>query len=57
MELHSWKFAKRLTLKRFFLNVKGLFDTSVVSLTKKEYGSVVHSLQILMKSSVLISDE
>ena len=31
-------------LKRFFLNVKGLFDVPVVSLTKKEYGSAVYSL-------------
>ena len=31
-------------LKRFFLNLKGLSDESVVSLTKKEYGSAVHSL-------------
>ena len=44
-------------LKRFFLNLKGLFDASVVSLTKNEYGSAVHSLQILVKSLVLMSDE
>ena len=44
-------------LKRFFLNLKGLFDGSVVSLTKNEYGSVVHSLLILVKSLVLMSDE
>ena len=44
-------------LKRFFLNLKGLSDASVVSLTKKEYGLAVHSLWILMKSLVLISDE
>ena len=31
-------------LKRFFLNLKGLFDVSVVSLTKKEYVSAVHFL-------------
>ena len=31
-------------LERFFLNLKGLFDASVVSLTKKEYGSAVHFL-------------
>ena len=31
-------------LKIFFLYVKGLFDASVVSLTKKEYGSAAHSL-------------
>ena len=42
-------------LKRFFLNHKGLFDASVVSLTKHEYGSTVHFLQILMKSVGLIS--
>ena len=30
--------------KRFFLNLRGLFDASVVSLTKKEYGSAVHSV-------------
>ena len=29
-------------LKRFFLNLKGLSDASVVSLTKNEYGSAVH---------------
>ena len=44
-------------LKRFVLNLKGLSDASVVSLTKKEYVSAVHFLWILMKSSVLISDE
>ena len=44
-------------LQRFFLNLKGLFDANVVSLTKKEHGSAVHSLWILMESSVLISDE
>ena len=31
-------------LKRFFLNLRRLFDASVVSLTKKEYGTAVHSL-------------
>ena len=30
--------------KRFFLNFTGLSDASVVSLTKKEYGSAVHFL-------------
>ena len=30
--------------KRFFLNVKGLSDGKAVSLTKKEYDSVVHFL-------------
>ena len=28
--------------KRFFLNLKGSSDGNVVSLTKKEYGSLVH---------------
>ena len=44
-------------LKIFFLNLKGLSDTSVASITKKEYGSAVHFLCILMKSLVLMSDE
>ena len=44
-------------LKRFFLNLKGLSDASVASLTKKEYGSTEHFLCILMKSLLLISDE
>ena len=44
-------------LKRFFLNLKGFLDVSVVSLTKKEYGSAVHFLYILAKSLVLMSDE
>ena len=44
-------------LKIFFLNRKGLFDASIVSLTKKEYGSAVHFLYILVKSLVLMSDE
>ena len=44
-------------LKFFFLNLKGLSDACVVSLTKKEYGSAVHFLWILMKFLVLISDE
>ena len=44
-------------LKRFFLNLKGLSDTSVASLTKSEYGSAVYFLWILMKSVVLISHE
>ena len=30
--------------KRFFLNFKGLSDGKVVSLTKKEYGSLVYFL-------------
>ena len=44
-------------LKRLFLNLKGLSDAGVASLTKKEYGSAVHFLWILMKSLELISDE
>ena len=44
-------------LKRFFLNLKGLFDATVVSLTKNENGSVVHFLDILAKSLVLMCDE
>ena len=44
-------------LKTFFLNLKGLSDASVASLTKKEYGLAVHFLYILMKSLALISDE
>ena len=43
--------------KRFHLNLKGLSDVSVVSLTKKDYGSAVYFLKILMKSLELISDE
>ena len=30
--------------KRFFLNLKGSFDASIVSITKKEYGSSVYFL-------------
>ena len=30
--------------KRFFLNLRGLSDGKVVSLTKKEYGSAVYFL-------------
>ena len=33
-----------LYIKNIFLNLKGLSDASVVSLTKKEYGLAVHSL-------------
>ena len=44
-------------LKRFFLNLKGLSDASVASLTKKEYGSAVHFLYILTKSLELMPDE
>ena len=43
--------------KRLFLNLKGLSDESVVSLTKKEYGLAVYIFLILIKSLVLISDE
>ena len=31
-------------LRILYLNLKGLFDASIVSITKKEYGSAVHSL-------------
>ena len=34
-----------------------MFDASVVSLTKNDYGLAVHSLNILVKFLVLISDE
>ena len=44
-------------LKRFFLNLKGLFDGSIVSITKNEYGSAVYFLWLLAKSLVLMSDE
>ena len=50
MELHSIP-------KRFFLNFKRLFGPIVVSLTKKEYGSEVHFLEILIKSLVLMPDK
>ena len=43
--------------KILFLNLKGLSDESVVSLTKKEYGLAVYIFLILIKSLVLISDE
>ena len=43
-------------LKRFFLNLKGLSEASVVSLTKAEYGSEVHFLFILMKSLELMNN-
>ena len=42
MELHSMELHSML--ERFFLSLKGLFDGSVVSLTKKEYGSEVYFL-------------
>ena len=44
-------------LKRTFLNLKGLFDASVALLTKKEYGSAVHFLCVLIKSLELMPDE
>ena len=44
-------------LKRFFLSLKGLSDASLSSSTKKEYGSEVYFLKILMKSLKLMSDE
>ena len=44
-------------VKRFFLNLKGLSDASVALLTKKEYGSAVNFLWILMKPLELIPDE
>ena len=34
----------KIYCRRFFLNVKGLSDDNVVSLTKKEYDSTVHFL-------------
>ena len=43
-------------LKRFFLNLKGLSEASVVSLTKAEYGSEVHFLFVLMKSLELMNN-
>ena len=44
-------------LKRIFLNLKGLFDASVVSLTENKYGSAVYFLYIFAKSLVLMFDE
>ena len=44
-------------LKKFFLNLKGLSDESVVPLTEKEYDLAVYFLSIMMKYFVLISDE
>ena len=44
-------------LKKFFLNLKGLSDESVVSLTEKEHDLAAYFLSIMMKSFVLISDE
>ena len=43
--------------KMFFLNLKGLFDGSVVSSTKNEYGSALYFLKRLVKSLVIIFDE
>ena len=42
MELHSRELHSML--KQFFLNLKGLFDAIIVSLTKRNYGSEVHFL-------------
>ena len=44
-------------LKRFSLNLKASSDGRVVSLTKKEYGSLVYFLKIFIKSLKSISDE
>ena len=43
--------------KNFFLNFTGLSNGKVASPTKKEYGSVVHFLWILMKSLASVSDK
>ena len=43
--------------KRFFLNLKGLSDGKIVSLTKNEYGSAVHFLKMFIKSLKSTSDE
>ena len=43
--------------KGFFPKRNGLSNDKVLSLTKKEYGSTVYSLQILIKSLKSISDE
>ena len=43
--------------KRFFLNLKELLDGNVVSLTKREYDSVLHFLQVFIKPFKAISDE
>ena len=42
--------------KRSFLNLNGLSDGKAVSLTKKEYGSTVYSLEILIKSLKTMPD-
>ena len=44
-------------LKTFFLNLRRLFDEGIVSITKKEYGSFVHSLKMLAEFLVLMPDE
>ena len=44
-------------LKRFFLNIKGLFDGSILSLTKNKYDPAAYFPEILAKSLVLIPDE
>ena len=46
-----------LYFKNNFLNLRGLSDAEVALLTKKEYGSALHFLYILVKSLVLMSDE
>ena len=43
--------------KRFFLKREGLPDARVASVTKKEYGFVVHFLHRFIKSLKSISDE
>ena len=42
---------------KIFSEPQKIIWCSLVSLTKKEYGSAVHSLNILVRSSVLMSDE
>ena len=43
--------------KRFFFKRKGLFDTRVVSIAKKEYGFAAHVLKKFIKSWKSISYE
>ena len=43
--------------KRFFLNLKGLSDGKVVSLTKEENVSAAYFLKIFIKSLKSLSDE
>ena len=43
--------------RRFFLNLEGLSDGKLVSLTKKEYGFAVYFIQIFIKSLTSTSDE